>query len=107
MLDPIHSAARLDGVIDSLERGMVPEQQMFHLLYNDLVSTPMDVLESMYRHFGIELSTTERAAMQQYIDDNPRSARPAHKLSEAPDAAVQRARDAYRHYQEYFAVPNE
>ncbi|MET0546724.1 MAG: sulfotransferase [Caulobacterales bacterium] len=105
--DPVLSARRLDVVIDQLEAGVVPENRIYHMLYKDLVSDPMAAIDAMYRHLDLELSESGRAAMAEYLASNPRDARPAHKLSSGPDAAVKRARQAYSRYQEYFKIPSE
>ncbi len=105
--DASFSAARLNGVIDALEAGVVPQKQIYHLLYQDLVKDTMGAVEAMYRHFGIALSEQGRNGMAQYLADTPRDARPRHKFSTGKPEAVARARQAYKRYQEYFQVPNE
>ena len=104
--NPEMSAARFNGVIEQLKSGVVPSQQIYHMLYKDLVSDTMGTLEAMYRHFGITLSDEGRIGMAQYLAENPRDARPPHKVDMAPDA-IAHARQAYKLYQEYFNVPTE
>jgi Sulfotransferase family len=104
--DPQYSAQRLNAVIDTLDRGVVPPRQIYHMLYQDLVGGTMTALDAMYRHFGIALSDGGRQGMAQYLADNPRTARPAHTVAMS-DAAVTRARDAYARYQKHFNIPNE
>ena len=107
VLDPVYSAARFNAVIEKLEAGVVPPRQFHHLLYKNLVEDTLGSLEAMYQHFGITLSEAGRRAMQQYLNDHPRTARPAHKVVEGSNEAVKKARKAYKHYQGYFNVCNE
>ena len=104
--NPELSAARFDRVIDQLESGAVPRERIYHLLYRDLVSDTMGTLENIYRHFGLHLSAAGRKGMEQYMADNPRDSRPAHKVDMSA-AEVARARRAYQRYQEYFNIPDE
>jgi hypothetical protein len=105
--DPNLTAARFDAVIEQLETGAVPHKQFHNLLYKDLVGDTMKELETMYRHFGIPLSDAGRRGMAQYLADNPRDARPAHKFNMGPDEFVAKARLAFKRYQDYFKVPSE
>ncbi|MET0987355.1 MAG: sulfotransferase [Steroidobacteraceae bacterium] len=105
--DPQLSAARLNAVVDQLERGVVPPQQFFNVLYKDLVKDTMGALEAMYRHFGIELSDAGRKGMAKYLSDAPRDARPRHQFDTGDAASVALARQAYQRYQEYFRIPSE
>ncbi len=107
VVDPFLSAGRFNAVIDRLEAGEVPPAQFHNLLYKDLVGDTMTVIDRMYAHFSIPLSDYGRAAMVKYLADNPREARPAHKVQAGTDAATLRAREAYKRYQDYFNIPNE
>jgi hypothetical protein len=107
IVDPVYSAQRFGTVIDNLEAGAVPKQQMYHMLYKDLVGDTMTQIEAMYKHFGIELSERGRAGMTKYLADNPRKARPAHQFNAGSNEAVTSARQAYKRYQDYFRIPNE
>ena len=104
--NPELSAARFQIAIDKFESGVVPPQQIYHLLYKDLVGDTIATLAKMYQHFGVALSPEGRAGMEQYLRDNPRTARPAHKFGITHEEAAL-ARKAYRRYEEYFGVPNE
>ena len=105
--DPEMSASRFNSAIKRLEAGDVPPKQFHNMLYKDLVENTMATVEKMYAHFGIPLSERGRDAMTRYLADNPREARPAHKFNMGSDAALNRARKAYKHYQDYFGIPSE
>ena len=57
------SAARLNAVIDQLEAGVVPPNQIYHLHYRDLVTDPMATVAALHRHFGIPISDAGRAGI--------------------------------------------
>ena len=107
MLDPEFTARRLNAVIDQLHSGMVPPTQIYNMLYQDLVNSTIPTLESMYRHFGITLSDDGRYDMARYVAENPRDARPSHRVNLGSDEMISRQRRAYNRYQNYFGVPNE
>jgi hypothetical protein len=106
VVDPEISARRFGMAIDRLDSGVVPPGRIHHILYKDLVGDTMGTLEKMYRHFGLRLSEEGRRGMAQYLADNPRDARPPHKLT-VSSAAVAHARQVYQAYQAYFSVPSE
>lgn len=63
--------------------------------------------ESDYRELGIELSTRARAAMEAYIRDNPREARPLHKYNVGDERKRAAERKLFERYQSMFKVRNE
>jgi Sulfotransferase family len=107
MTDPEVSAARFNAVLDQLEAGVVPQRQICNLLYRDFVTDPMAAVSTIYRKFGLEMSQTSYNTMAKYLDDNPRDLRPAHRFNAGSPKVISRARNAYRRYQDYFAIPQE
>jgi hypothetical protein len=108
IVDPAFAARRLNHVIDQLESGEVPKERIFHVQYAELTGKPIETVKAMYVHFGLPLSTRGLAGMEQYVRDNPRTARPKHEYAVTQDpAAVARERAAFARYQQYFGIPNE
>jgi hypothetical protein len=107
LTDPNLAARRLNAVIDQLEAGVVPPRQMCHVQYRDLVADPIATVESIYAHFGIELSDEGRGAMASYMEENPRDNRPPHQFAAGSDEAVARAHKAFARYQQTFDIPSE
>jgi hypothetical protein len=107
MTDPSLSAGRFNAVIDQLDAGVVPPDQIYHVLFNELVTDPVGTVEKMYRHFGLQLTEDGCAAMARYMADNPRDNRPPHKFGAGSPAAVARAREAFAPYQARFGIPSE
>ena len=104
--DPAASAAALNAITDQIERGVVPAERFYHVHYRDLVRDPLGTVAALYRHFAIPFGEESRAAIARYIADNPRDARPSHKLG-ISEEALREARAAYHRYQEYFGVQSE
>lgn len=107
MLNPHVSAARLQAAIDYLDSGAIPAGQIHHMLYRDLIDDPLGSVEKMYAHFGLPLTQEARAAMQRYLADNPRDARPPHRFAAGSDEEVAAARAAYQAYLDRFNIPVE
>ncbi len=107
MTDPFLSAARFNGVIDQIEKGAIPQKQIYHLFYKELVVDTVGSLEAMYRHFGIPLSEEGRQSMATYMAEHPRDSRPPHRFAAGSPETMERARQAFKRYQDYFSVPVE
>ncbi len=107
MTDPDLAAGRFNAVIDHLDSGAIPQDQIAHVLFHDLVADPVGQVGKMYDHFGIELTDSGREAMSRFMKENPRDNRPAHQFDIGSDAAVARVREAFARYQERFDVPVE
>jgi hypothetical protein len=102
-----NSAPMLEQVIDWLEDGSVPQEQLHNIHYGDLVASPLEVIDGLYRRYGDELAGARRAAVSAFIDSRPRDARPPNVYNVGPDEQVSRERAAFKRYQDYFAVPSE
>ena len=97
----------LDSSIDLLESGVIPEKMLCNVQYSDFLQDAVNVAQSIYDYFGLELSDGARESMARYMRDYPRSSRPRHKYKLGDADQIRREREAYRRYQEYFKVPNE
>jgi len=63
MLD--QGTALRDAMHDSSKR-------FFDVQFNDLVTDPISVIESIYQHFNFSFTAQTRSAMQHYLDNRPR-----------------------------------
>lgn len=100
-------AGRLDGIIDWLERGGLEPGRLCNLQYADFIADRIGSVREIYRTFGLELTAEGLAAMQRYVDENPRTARKAHVYTIGSGEQVIYERRAFARYQQYFHVPNE
>lgn len=99
-------ADRLTRPIDWIEHGRVPARQLYHIQYPDLIRDPVGTLTAVYRHFDIDFSSAARQALDDYLQANPRTARPPHQYAVSAES-VEHTRAAFRRYQDYFKVPTE
>jgi hypothetical protein len=107
MTDPAITAYRFGAVMEQITSGVIPEKQIYNLLFRDLVADVVGTVEQMYDHFGIELTEDGRKAMAQYMADNPRDNRPPHRFNAGSPEVVARARELLNPYQDFFGVPDE
>jgi Sulfotransferase family len=107
MTDPDISAHRFGAVIDQIESGAIPRDQIYNCLFTDLVTDVAGTVADMYRHFGIELTDEGRKGMDQYMADNPRDNRPPHQFNFGSEDLIARTRATLKPYQDYFNIPTE
>jgi Sulfotransferase family len=107
VIDMDIAAQRLNNVIDQLEAGVVPPNQIYHSLYHELIKNPIGTIDKIYAHFGIELSDPSRQAVVEYLEANPRTSRPTHKMNLGTDEDIAIGRKAFQRYQDYFNIPSE
>lgn len=100
-------AAMLCEPIALIENDADLKARLCNVQYRDFLQTPIEVVERIYATCGRTLSEQGRAAMQAYMDDYPRTSRPAHKYELGPKELIDRERKAFARYQAYFGVPDE
>lgn len=105
--DSSRAAKMLEAPIDWIEAGVIAPERLCNVYYADLISEPMRMVEDIYRHFGLPLSAQARLAMETYLADHPREARPAHAYTLGEDELVKRERALFARYTDYFKVPLE
>lgn len=101
------AAQLINQPIDWLASGELPPDRLFNIQYADFIDNPLAEIERLYRFYNIELSAPGRAAMQAYVDANPRESRPQHRYNAGPDTLVSRERQTFARYQSYFNVASE
>ena len=106
-MDPHGAAKRLTDVIDLMESGVLPKERVYNLLYRDLIADPVETAAKIHAYFKLPFGAESRAALEEYMRQNPREKRPPHKVSAQTQAAVERDRPAFKRYQDYFGVPDE
>jgi hypothetical protein len=91
-------ANQFNKVIDEIESGQIPVKQMHHVQYLDFVNDAVGTIEKLYRNVGAEFTPAARAAMETYLRENPREARPAHKYSGGDEAKRAAERKLFERY---------
>jgi Sulfotransferase family len=93
--------------IEWIESNPKLRAQLVNVLYQDFLKNPVGVVEHIYAACGREISETRRKSMQRYMDEYPRSSRPANSYNVGTPEQIARERVAFQPYQEYFHVPSE
>lgn len=104
LLTPEGTAARLNQMIDWIESGTIPADQLTHSQYADLVQSPISALESLYARLGLPFTEETRAAVEAYLKHKPQGKFGAHTYAVDQN---DRTRQLFRRYQEYFNVLSE
>ena len=107
ILDPNMSAGAFNFVIEQLEAGAVPKNQIYHMQYLNMVNDTMGEIAKAYQHLGLELSERGRNGMAKFLADHPRDARPKHQFNLGTAESVAQAREAFKRYQTHFGVETE
>ena len=104
-LEPI--AAMMSQPIDWLEQGVLPRGQLCNVQFQDFIKDPPGVVKQIYDHYGIDLTESQRAALQAHVDHARHESRPRHRYETGSSETVLKDRAAFAKYQNYFNVPNE
>ena len=67
--------------------------------FNDLISRPLSVIETIYQHFDVELTNETRNRMQRYLDHRPRDKHGTHSYT-LEEFGLDKARDG-QYFQDY------
>lgn len=104
VLSPEGTAARFDLVIDWIEAGTIPRDQIFNSLYADLIEAPVATLEGLYIRMGLPFTRQAREAVGAYLATKPKHKFGAHRYEVSTS---DEAHAPFRRYQQYFKVPRE
>ncbi|MDT8409305.1 MAG: sulfotransferase [Wenzhouxiangellaceae bacterium] len=73
-----------DGLLQSLEMrasGALPAERFIDIDYRAIVRQPIDVVKSIYAHFGRQLDDQAEQAMREFLAANPKDKHGAHRYS--------------------------
>jgi hypothetical protein len=101
------SAATSNHVIDLLETGVVPKQQLCNIQYLDLLADPLGTVHKIYDFFSIDVPQSSFDSMAALVEKNRLNRPTPHRYEMGAPEQVAREREIYRRYQDYFSVPNE
>jgi hypothetical protein len=95
-------------VIDQIEAGEIPGDQIYHLKYRDFVTDRVGAVQGIYDFFGIDMPEASLAAIRAYDEDNAAKRKGhAHKYEPHTPEEIARIRELYARYQQYYDVPSE
>jgi hypothetical protein len=100
-------ASMFNQVIDWIEEGSVPRQQLVNVLYQDFIDDPLGTITGMYKQLGISLQADAREAISAYLEKNPREKRPSHRYNTGKSELRSQEQQLFQRYQQYFKVETE
>lgn len=100
-------AARLETVIDWVERGAIPREQVYNWQYADLIQRPIEAIRTLYAKNDMEFSAQAEANMRAYMAAKPQGKFGAHTYSVGEKEEIAKNRALYRRYQAYYGVADE
>ena len=101
-------AKALEHAMDIRMAKGVDDPRFLDVHFPDLVANPMQVVESIYARFDIELTEEARAAMQSFIDDNPQGKHGIHRYHPSEYGLdVTETRKLFRRYTEHYGIHEE
>lgn len=78
-------------------------RRVYDVHYNDLISNPQGMMESIYKHFRLSLSDAYRSNLSAYIDDNPKAKHGAHHYTPGEfGVSAEQAHERLAPYREHF-----
>ncbi len=104
LLDPKWTAGRLNQIIDWIEQGVLPREQLIDVHYSDLMTDPIKTVAALYQRLAIEWPVEARQAAARYLGSKPKGKFGAHVYQTDESNAV---RAYFERYQQYFSVPSE
>jgi hypothetical protein len=107
LTNPAGLAGLFNRVMDQIDRGEVPAAQMHSVQYLELVDSPMETVEKLYRDMGIPLTTLARTAMQRYLREHPRESRPPHRYAVGGSEQQNEERKLFDRYVKRYQVKSE
>lgn len=103
--DPV--VANLERMIDWMEDGIIPRDQIQPVRYLDFFADPAQELQKMYKGLEISLSRKSEEHMLQYIESKPKGKFGEHEYDTGEPSAIAGEREKFRRFQEYFSVQDE
>lgn len=100
-------AATLNQAIDWIESGIIPKSRLMNVQFLELEKDPVAIVKRIYQNFAINLTPSALSAMEQYMLDHPRSARPSARYNLGNQEHLSEERSALKRYQDYFNVQSE
>jgi len=107
LTDARAASKRLTAPIGWIKDGMIPQGQLAHAHYDQLVSDPLAALEDVYAQIGINLSDNARLPITEYFAAHPPGNRVTHKYSIGDQKRISQERIHFSEYQAYFGVRSE
>jgi hypothetical protein len=90
------------------QSGRLPDEQVVDLYFTDFIRDQVGTVRRAYQHFGLELSDSAAAAMQQFLDEHPADKYGRHLYSLVDTGMDEdELRELFAAYENYFSIPRE
>lgn len=106
-IDGKESYQTLQDMIDWMEDGTIPRDQVFPIDYLAFFADPETALRRLYRELGFPLPDRSRRAMLDYVARKPKDKFGKHDYALGDPETIAATRAAFRPFQEYFGVASE
>jgi hypothetical protein len=84
------------------------QKQFFDVRYSDLIRNPMSMVQRLYEHFDLELTSAAEGAMQQFLQANPKNKGGVHRYSlEEFGLNPEEERRRFQFYLDFFGLEPE
>ena len=101
-------AAGLDATMSVRASGRLPPERVFDMPFAEFMSDEIGMIQRIYGHFGIELSTEGEARMRAYLTENSQDQHGSHSYSFADTGLdLDTERQRYQAYCQRHDVPLE
>lgn len=102
------NAQAYDRCVDARESGLIDPSRVVDVHFRDLVARPLDTIERVYNHLGLELSAAARAGMESHLTANPSDKHGKHEHRfEDLGLDLDEERERVACYQKFFDVASE
>jgi hypothetical protein len=100
-------ARQLEQVIDLREEGVIQEDAIVDIPYQQLVSDPQGALEAAYEGLHLRLGAKLASGLRAFLKSKAGASRDSHLYPDLPAERVARDRPVFSRYQAKYGVPDE
>jgi hypothetical protein len=97
----------LQNVVDWMNDGVIPREQIQPLLYLDFFADADGEFEKLYEGLGMSLPADAKQAMLDYIQNKPRDKFGGHEYETGGEELIAEEREKFRAFQAHFGVASE
>ncbi|MEH6549845.1 MAG: sulfotransferase [Pseudomonadales bacterium] len=95
-------------IIAERESGVLPQDQIHNLYFQDLVTSPVETMAKVYQAVGLDFGDKESQEITDYLDNKPMGKHGKHEYDlEQFGYSRGQLNDMFAHYMDYFSVPFE
>ena len=100
-------AQQLEQVIDLREEGLIREDAIVDISYQQLLNDPQGALEAAYEGLGLDFGAELASELRAFSESKTGASRDSHLYPDLPPERVARDRPLFSRYQARYGVPDE